>query len=291
MILVLGNFAGVFANLLKLVTWSILKNDDDTILFYYTNKKSNNLNPRVLPWQNFQQDIHRIFFYKYFQFPKECSYESFHTMNQFELGWPTIQNEILPEFLHNYPNGFIPCTTSLYKDTNLPLIRHYFHTHFEKRLSFTPYMNSLLEPELDTFLSLQKNGKRILAVFLRCSSHFTSEVRLDEMFHEIKEKAKEFDYLFPVTQIKPFMDTCIHLFGEKCIRFSRPYLNENIEAPIDVSDEIFEEEFQCCVRDVYLASKCDFILGGSSNMFIGALLWNPTVPYKLFDELRTNNGG
>jgi hypothetical protein len=32
-------------------------------------------------------------------------------------------------------------------------------------------------------------------------------------------------------------------------------------------------------------------MGGASNMFMGALLFNPNVPYKVFKELKEKAGG
>ena len=106
MILVLGNFAGVFSNILKLLSWSIQAKDSDTILFYYTNK-SNNDDWRIMPFQNYEQDLQKIFFYKYFQIPQECSLQTFLQANKFEMGYPAIPSDQLPPYLQQYNNGFI----------------------------------------------------------------------------------------------------------------------------------------------------------------------------------------
>ncbi len=289
MILVLGNFAGVFSNLLKLICWSIKLKEEDTILFYYTNKSDNN-NPRVLPFHDYTNDMSRIFFYKYFEYPTGCSLESFHQANQFEMGFPEISKESLPSFVHPYSNGFIVCSAALYKDPNLPQIRQLYHEHMKKRLQFTPLMQEFIHDDLYFIKTLQAQGKRVLAVFIRWTNHYGS-YDVDTLFQEIQEISKSYDYVLPITQIYPFFQRIVALLGDKCIQFPRKYLPDNLDWCRPMSDEEMEEEFRCAIRDVYLASQCDCVLGGSSNLFLGALLWNPAVSFKVFDELSNKNGG
>lgn len=288
MILVLGNFAGVFSNIIKLLSWSIQAKDSDIILFYYANK-SNNDDWRIMPFQNYEQDLHRIFFYKYFQIPQECSLQTFLQAHKFEMGYPAIPFEELPSFLQPYKNGFISCSAKLFSDPNLPKIREFYHILMKKRLQFTPFMEDYMKEDLTIIKELQQQGKRILAVFIRCTLHFVS-YDVDKVFEEIKSVAKDYDYILPITQIGPFFNYAKTLFGDKCISFPRHYLAQNMDWTRPMSDVEFEDEFRSAIRDVYLASQCDFVLGGSSNMFLGALFWNPIVPYKIFDELVNKNG-
>ena len=53
-----------------------------------------------------------------------------------------------------------------------------------------------------------------------------------------------------------------------------------------MSDEEFEEEFKIAILDVYVASQCDIVLGGASNMFAGSLFFNPKVPFFFLEELK-----
>jgi hypothetical protein len=289
MILVLGNFAGVFSNLMKLIGWSLTVNEEDSILFYYTNKGEND-SPRVLPFQDYAKDINRIFFYRYFEFPANCSLDSFLQTNRMEMGFPEIEKNALPECLQAYPNGFISCSANVYKDPLFPQIRNVYHEHLTKRLPFTPLMTSFLQNYLDVIRAFQASGKRILAVFLRWTPHFGS-FDSDNVFQELKQIAPNYDYILPITQLYSFYEETLKLFGEKCISFPRAYLKDNVDWCRPMSDDEYEDEFRCAIRDVYLASQCDFLLGGPSNLFLGALIWNPSVPFKVFDELSSKNGG
>ena len=290
MIVVLGNFAGVFSNLCKFLTWSLVLKDTDSLLFYYTNKGAQNDSIRALPFQNYEDDTKRIFFYKYFEYPPNCSLETFFQRDTFEMGYPIIPKESLPLYLQHYQNGFILCSPSVYADPSFPFIRKLYHSHIEKRLHFTPSMKAFLQPELNTLQSIQSQGKKILAVFLRSTSHYVN-YNVDSLFQEIEDVIVNYDYILPITQIYPFFERTLQQFGDKCIRLPRNYLSADIDwIHQTLSDKEFEEEVQTAIADVYLASQCDLVMGGASNMFMGALLFNPNVPYKVFKELKEKAG-
>jgi hypothetical protein len=290
MIVVLGNFAGVFSNVCKFLTWSLVLKESDTILFYYTNKGAQNDSIRALPFQNYEDDTKRIFFYKYFEYPPNCSLETFFKRDTFEMGYPIIPKESLPLYLQHYENGFIFCSPSVYTDPSFPFIRNLYNSHIEKRLHFTPSMKAFLQPELNTLQSIQSQGKKILAVFLRSTCHFTS-YNINAVFQEIEEVLENYDYILTITQVRPFLDRILQQFGDKCIRLPRNYLSDDVDwTTQNFTDKEFEEEFRNAIADVYLASQCDFIMGGASNMFMGALFFNPNVPYKVFKELKEKTG-
>ena len=290
MILVLGNFAGVFSNLCKLLQWSLCKKENDTILFYYTNKFQHNDFFHVVPYHDYETDRHRIFFYKVFEFPKGCSFDTFVEPHTFEMGYPQIEKETLPPCLQSYESGFVFCSPRVYKDPEFPQIRKLYHEHFQRRLPFTSEMKEFLRPELFLLTKIQTEGKRVLAVFLRSTCHFEG-YNVENVFDELKRTMKDYDYVLPITQIRPFLERVRNEFQEKCICFPRTYLPGDTDWTVQVlDDEEFFLEFRNVIADVYLASQCDFILGGSSNMMLGALFMNPTVPFKLFKELEDRNG-
>lgn len=291
MIYILGNFAGVFSNVCKFLLWSILLKEEDTLLFYYTNKGLQNDNHRVLPYHEYEKELGRIFFYKYFEFPKGHAIDSFLSLSSFEMNYPSIQSSNLPTCLQPYPNGFVFCSPNVYKDPHFSEIRKLFHEHIQRRLQFTESFRNVIEEEAEPIRRLQAQGKKILAVFLRSTSHF-QHYNTTAVFEEIQEVMKDYDYILPITQIGPFLKQTYDMFGERCIVFKdRIYFSEDKDWIQRLyTDEEFEVEFKNAILDVYLASQCDFIMGGSSNMFLGALFFNPTVPYKMFQELKGKDG-
>ena len=47
----------------------------------------------------------------------------------------------------------------------------------------------------------------------------------------------------------------------------------------------FKEEYFLILSDALLLSKCDLIMGGSSNIFLGSLFINNNTKYKIFNIL------
>jgi hypothetical protein len=286
MILVLGNFAGAFANINKLLNWSIICKDEDKILFYYANKFAYNEHPLVCPFRNYTDDFPRAFFHKYFEYPEGCNEQSFFGDIRFEMGYPTILKEQLPEFLQDYKDSFVYTNPKVFFDPKLPLIRKFYAEHVAKRLKFTPYMRTFFEDELNMIKMLQAEGKKILAVMIRTTKHFRGGYATQPIFDEIHEIQKDYDYILPLTQVKPFYEKLIESYGSKCIFLARDRMPEDIDWVFNTTDEHFEHEFRMSVADTYLASQCDFIASGASNMFIAALFFNPNVPFRIYKELK-----
>ena len=53
-------------------------------------------------------------------------------------------------------------------------------------------------------------------------------------------------------------------------------------------DEEYEIEYQNAMLDVILSSKSDYVIGGSSNMFLAALCMNPEIPFDTFCKANGN---
>ena len=47
----------------------------------------------------------------------------------------------------------------------------------------------------------------------------------------------------------------------------------------------FKDEYFLILSDALLLSKCDLIMGGSSNIFLGTLFMNNHVKFKIFNIL------
>ena len=55
-----------------------------------------------------------------------------------------------------------------------------------------------------------------------------------------------------------------------------------------MTDEEYEIEYQNAMLDVILSSKSDYVIGGSSNMFLAALCMNPEIPFDTFCKANGN---
>ena len=52
----------------------------------------------------------------------------------------------------------------------------------------------------------------------------------------------------------------------------------------------FKEEYFLILSDALLLSKCDLIMGGSSNIFLGTLFINNQLKFKIFNILKETYG-
>jgi hypothetical protein len=207
------------------------------------------------------------------------------------MKYPEINSETLPGILQSYPNAYIFTNPKVYFDPNFPSIRHLYSEHLWKRLQFTPYMKSFFEDELSMIQMIQSEGKKVLAVMIRSTILYPEGYNIESVSEEIHELQKEYDFLLPLTQVKPFYNRLIETYGRKCIFLSRNRVDEDQDWWFNTTDDPFEDEFRMAIADVYLASQCDFIISGASNMFLGALFFHPTVPFKIYKELETNITG
>lgn len=292
MIHLLGNFAGVFSNIIKMLTWAIAYNDTAIILFYYRNKGSHNDNPQIVPFVGNPHDsLDKNIFYKFFQYSDCSSSNSFLYIDQFTMGFPggMIEGQV-PTCMVNWPGLGIYSNPAFYRDPNLPEIRALYHKYCQKYLRFTPWFREEIEKENSMLQFHRSQGKRILAVFIRSTIHYQG-FNVMNIINEIQKELIHYDYVLPFTQVEPFFELCKQAFQEKCICLSRQRLSSDRDWEKNVSDGQFEKEVQMSITDVYLASQCDHVMSGASNMFLGCLFFNPTIPFTLYDELKDSMTG
>lgn len=292
MILLLGNFAGVFSNILKMLTWAVASSGTYTMLFYYRNKGGHNDDASVIPFTGHPYDsIDKNIFYKYFRYPDCVSEKTFLYCNDFNMGFPPgmLVGE-LPACMSNWPSLGIYSNPAFYRDPHLPEIRSLYHTHCQKYLRFTPWFEEEIQKENSILQSYRSQGKRILAVFLRSTIHYKG-FNIYNIIDEIQKDLVNYDYVLPFTQVEPFFELCKQRFQEKCICLPRDRLSSDRDWEKNVTDEQFEKEVKMSIIDVYLASQCDHVMSGASNMFLGCIFFNPTITFTLYDELKNSMTG
>jgi hypothetical protein len=308
--MVLHNFAGAGCNLVKYLTWTLLYSKEPSIgiLFYYRNKKSiydANDNPNVFYIQKMEDLVEKNIFYKFFEYPPGCSSDSFAKDAKFTLSFPSdIPIDNLPPCFANFPtilptqvkDGKVSLSfggyRSFYTDPLLPAIRQAYFEQIQTNLQFRPWLKEEIQKELQVIQDYQKNEKRILATFVRFSSHYKGpSFEVNDIVEEIGSHLQNYDYILVTTQVNPTFKLIKERFGDKVISFDRKRLEGDIDWEKNVSDEEFEEEVKMAIIDIYLMSQCDGILSGMSNMLLMAIFFNPTIPFTLFDTIKAENTG
>ena len=201
-----------------------------------------------------------------------------------------------PYPLNNFKDGFICCQYSIYTHPLLPQIRLTYHECYNK-FKWTPYLKNHIENNL----KLIPNPTKTVAVFLRCTKHYSGiKEYLKNTIEELKVIMQNYDKLFLVTMINTVVKELTDVFGDKIIFLQDKNMVDTLNHDwtgvfvdntfnsIEIND--YTKECVQCFTDVYLASTCDYILGGSSNMFLGALIINPAVKFKILDVFNNING-
>lgn len=307
--ILLGNHAGAFSNITKILFWCYAKNESDVIFFFYANK-SDHCNIKELPFKNIhkhstfetllEEEKERNFFYKFFEFPQGYTYEDFKRPDFFYMHYPYaleekeyaylgLRNRVdsLSETLIIHPN--------LFTDPNLQRYRDIYAEMWKKYLIPTKEFQKELDKELALVRNVKAQGKTVLAVFMRTPWHFTHTnvkgFEFTDMLKEIQEEMKHFDYILPITQVEPYFNVLKDLYPDRILELDRQRYPEmcDMYAHTQVDDAKCELEFRLAVIDVYLGSECNKIAGGLSNLFVGCLFLNPTVDFKVFKCLEGKN--
>jgi hypothetical protein len=296
--LILINIAGFFSNFFKVLNWELLNNNNNIIIPYFISRSIKYIS---LDFTNYtdttiyenSENIWEKMFYPIREYNK---IDLLDKNNIFTYTYPSNCQHMYPYPLNNIRNGYIFCEYAIYNHPLLPQIRQLYHECYNK-FKWTPYLKNHIENNI----KLIPNPKKTVAVFLRCTVHYSGiKEYLKNTIDELKVIMQNYDKLFLVTMIKEVVKELTDVFGDKIILLQDKNMVETLNhdwggvfvdnkyTPLEIDD--YEKECVQCFTDVYLASTCDYILGGSSNMFLGALIINPTVKFKILDVFNNVNG-
>jgi hypothetical protein len=294
--LILINIAGFFSNFFKVLNWELVNDDNNVIVPYFITRSMKYITSDYTRYidTKIYEDNENIWEKMFYPIRKYNNKNLLDKENKFSWDFPKgIFNYPYP--LNNFENGFICCDYSLYIHPLLPQIRLLYHECYNK-FKWTPYLKNHIENNL----KLIPNPTKTVAVFLRCTAKYGIKEYLKNTIEELKVIMQNYDKLFLVTMINTVVKELTDVFGDKIIFLQDKNVVDTLNhdwggvfvgnnyTPIEIND--YTKECVQCFTDVYLASTCDYIVGGSSNMLLGALIINPTVKFKILDVFNNING-
>ncbi len=280
--IIIDNWAGFFSNFLKVIHWMVCNVNQEKIVPYFIDKGFKGITGEYIMNKNFNSNKENIW---EIMFKPTCEYtidELNNENNVFTVEFPQINN---PYPINLYNKGYIYMNIQVYFANYFNEIRKIFYNEF-KKLEFTEYLKNILVKESPII-----DPKKTLAVMIRYPQHYhgVSSNYFDLIVQEINVHMKNYEYLYVISNIKEYNDKLKQIFGEKFLMYNKKILvNKNIDWGIEVWD--YKKECIDVFCEVYWASQCSYIMGGSSNMLMGALFMNPNVEFKIFDALKNNNG-
>lgn len=284
--IIIPNLHGFFSNYLRVLSYMICNNNELLIVFFF-NIYLTNIDPSLanakLANINFEQyeNIWEIMFKPICAYSKESLNDPTNT-----IGWIyPVKNYVYP-YPINLFNNYVMNSAEIYYSEHMPAIRNIYYQQYIK-IQWSDYLieyvkakNNITQPD------------KTLAVFIRFPGHYNkyNNNYIEPIITELQELMKNYDFLYLVTNIEPYIVLLKEIFGDKIILFENKRIVPFIGDWVVGKPDLFKEYIDC-FTEVYLASLCKFAIGGSSNMFMGCLIMNPRLEFKLFESIKNENGG
>lgn len=294
-----GNCAGTFSGFLAHLAWmEVASNSNNEIKLrlharnktnYPGNSYSNYRWFSSTQVNNCDEILQENLLHKFFQ-PNE--YTSGEYPSEFTY-FETYPVEVKDAIQKYYPETTLKYEgrggwAAQYEDLeHLNLTRRAFNKHWNT-FKFTEEFDKKVKEEEKLI-----EGKKVVCLMLRSSMHYAGSTYysgttnvLDSAVESVKDMMDDYDAVLLTTQIKPFLDRFVDVFGDKCIYTERERSEIDTDwkggRDIVMSDEDYETEYRNAMLDVILSSKTNCIIGSGSNMFLAALSMSPEVPFEIF---------
>lgn len=147
---------------------------------------------------------------------------------------------------------------------------------------------------------------KILGVTVRIPLHYTFDrpegnplsnvVRPEEYYNLISEEIIEefqknnYDKIFICCDVKFFIDLMIKKLGDSKLIYTNYNRVSNLNGDWNEKKLPLKDEYKNIIIDSLLLSKCDYLMGGTSNIFLGTLFINNSVDFKIFNVLKNLYG-
>ena len=292
-----GNCAGTFSGFLAQLAWmeTAEKNPEVNLSLHTRNKThypgSSYSNYRwfsSVDCNNIDEVVGENLLYDFFEPNEYMTKEYPEEFTYFE----TYPADIKDQF-SNYPEDTLKydgrgskkeqyIDTEFFNNTRVALNRQW------NKFTFIDRMKKLIAEEEKLI-----EGKKVMTLMLRQTGHYQGVSNaVEPAIESVKNKIDDYDAVLLTTMIQPFVDEFKKVFGDRCIVADRPRLSQDIDwkggrnsqqgGQESMTDEEYKLEYQNAFLDVILSSKTEYIVGSSSNMFLAALLMNPSIVYDLF---------
>jgi hypothetical protein len=207
-------------------------------------------------------------------------------------------HEILPKY-HDYGGKFWN-NPKIFTDENFQTLRDEYNKAWSK-IIVKEHVNENIQKYLNSF------GNKTLGVTVRIPLHYTYNQPEDEdsiskrmspehyyeqIYQEIKNEfdSNEYDKILVACDVDYFIKLMVEKFGEEKIIFTNYKRVNGLDQDWVEKGLTFKEEYFLILSDALLLSKCDLIMGGSSNIFLGTLFINNQLKFKIFNILKETYG-
>jgi hypothetical protein len=273
---IITNWAGFFSNFLKYIAWTLC-HGNEKFIFHFVDTPGNHPIPSITKEILEKENIWNVIFEQ----PEYTLNDLI--VNKCECNFPTEY----PSPLDKINNGYIYCNAKIYTHEHFQRIREIYYGETQK-LILTPYIKEYINKNSTMLLYPEKT----IAVFIRYPLHYRDKNdKIYDMISEVEDLMHKYDleYIYLVTMVDEYVQLFINKFKNKVIFFGNKRLTTiNKDWLDDMKD--YKQECIDCFSEVYVASKCKYAVGSSSNMLLGCLFLNPKMEFKIFDTTANSHG-
>lgn len=275
------NSNGFFSILSKVLSWLDVHEQNNNYVFYIQFNNDNNNNNNGYPvnknldelniWEElFEQPLTNK------KYSKTDYHFPFHVLNQ---DYP------YKKIFSNLNDSHYYMKLSIYFENDFPKLIEYYNYLFKK----------YIKPKFLIDDSMFEGKSNVLGLYIRSPIHYTSlniETYIDSIMDEIDTAQNNYDYIYVSTILGDIYENLCKKYPTKVLKNDNitrnTTLNDDWDKQIDCISlkQVYQESF----TDAYLLGKCDFVIGGTSNYFMGALIIHNNCNFKIFECLKNSDG-
>jgi hypothetical protein len=273
--IVVTNFAGFFSTFLKYIAWTLCAPDERVVCLYVDTGDCYARITRATEALARSENLWAVMF-------EQAAYDA--TGRACEPDFPT---QGYPQPIRDINSGYIYCDARLYASEHLPAIRAIYHRETRK-LALTAYMEEYIR---DRSAALVAPAETI-AVFVRYPGNYsdsdgtsgactrTIQTMIDEVAAAMAERS--LSSVFLVTMVDAYVSAFQRAFPGRVVLFGGKRLT-SIDKEWDAELADYKKETLDAFGEVRAASTCAFAIGLPSNMLLGCLFLNASMPFRIFE--------
>ena len=189
---------------------------------------------------------------------------------------------------------YLWCSPKFYYNNNLQKMRNDFNIAFN-----TLKIKDFIFKKVNSEINLIGNINSALAVFIRSTQHYSNinfNIMMNGIIKELISLLEKYEKIIIFTQVIEVVDLLKKTEIQHKLYFKNQnnmysnYNNGDWFKNKNMNEVFIKQEFEDCLIDLLIASRCKCVMGGVSNMMFTVLIMNPNIEFKLFDVLQNING-
>src|SRR5438445_6714182 len=201
-------------------------------------------------------------------------------------------------FMTEFPRNYFWCDPHVYKHDDFQKLRN----HYNKIIQLYIQPKKIVVDQMDNIVH-HKRKHKWLGIHVRVPAHHYNTTQnqkdIDDYYTHIIESIKPTimeinpDKIFLATESMEMVELMTTLYPDKIFYYDIPRVRGNMDWTLRSKKSYhvnYEKETYHILMDFLTLTKCDFILGATSNFFMCTLLYNAEIDFRLIPYLQNHRG-